>query len=150
VKVNKPVSCCIAIQFNHGGVNTNNIAFENRPKVKKQFVFKNVDCSHLMKEELILKINSLSQILALSIENEIDVETTSLNFGCVMLHQHSQNAEIKASYISFSATEILFNQITSTSNANVGGVLRFVYTDLAEVVSEQNNQIIAGPDCVTV
>lgn len=133
-------SCCLAIQFNHGEP-FGNIPHAERPKVKKQFLFRNHNDAPFTKAELIQKINGMHNELAASIENEIDVATTALDFACVLLYQEAPENEVRASYTS--------------SNAHMqrgipNRVLPFVYANPQDVISRDRMHILAGPGCISL
>lgn len=144
-------SCCISIQYNHGESNARSIPFEERSKVKKQFLFRNDDNSPFSKDELIQKIDNLENDLISSIEKEIDVATNSLNFGCTLLHQDSPENSVKASNMTKSfSKEISISDSSHISNGLVNGLLKFVYVNPKDVFSEDGKQILAGPGCKAI
>lgn len=141
-------SCCISIQFNHGEAKAKDIPFADRARVTKQFLFKNEDGSALTKTELIQKIETISQSLEASVETEIDIATTQLAFGCVLLHQGSSEGPIKACYYSQSTNSSLTGDSSSISQGHVNGVLKFVYAKSIDVISSDGKQMLAGPNCM--
>ncbi|MBA3237928.1 MAG: hypothetical protein H0T62_06200 [Parachlamydiaceae bacterium] len=142
-------SCCISIQYNHGDLDPDKILFENHARVKRQFIFKNEDGSPISKKGLIQDIEGIEEELLSSINTEVDVATTRLSFGCVLLHQDSADNLVNASYDSIISEKS--NQSipgSSINNAIVDRVLRFVCVNPRDVISPDGKQILEGPDCM--
>jgi hypothetical protein len=146
------VSLCISIQFNHGEQDPDDLSIINRPRVKKQFLFKNEDRSPITQAGLIQKIGSIHDQLLTSIRTEIDVATTRLNIGCVLLHQERPRDLVKAYYLSTTMSDMGGYDIPTISRTS-DGVINILLSRVnvvrpIEVISLNHTQLIEGPDYI--
>lgn len=130
-------SCCISVQYNHAESNADEISLEDRSKVKKQLIFKEKHDSPFSNYELIQDIENIKNDLQASIIKEIDVATTWLNYGCLILYQETPLDLVKMSYFSIDSTTIDCNE----------NALKFVGVNREEVLSQDRKKILVGPNC---